>query len=111
MKTQFLILASIICLIACSTEQNNSQTETEFDNISRETKIDTVVMQNIRTGEAVTLIDTINIETEVVDAIVYVRMSNGQNYEFNTLQHTVNVEIEEYKNTRSFTTDLYKPCE
>jgi hypothetical protein len=110
MKKQFLILISIVVLTACTNKSEHVHIA-ESDNISRETRIDTLEFQDIDSGTTVTIIDTTYFETEVKDAVIYVRMSNGQNYEFNTLQHTVNVEIEEYKNTRSFTTDLYKPCE
>jgi hypothetical protein len=105
MKNQFLVLVSIICLTAC-TNQSDHQHIAESDNISRETRIDTVVMQNIRTGEPVTYIDTTYFETEVKDAIIYVRMSNGKKYELSPFQNTLLVEQKEGEFTRSITVDI-----
>ena len=105
MKKHFLILMSIASLTAC-TNQSEHVHIAESENISRETRIDTIEYQNVRTGEAVTLIDTTYFETEVKDAVIYVRLSNGKKYELSPFQNTLLVEQKEGEFTRSITVDI-----
>mgnify|MGYP003386255837 CR=1 FL=1 len=105
MKKQLLILVCITALTAC-TNQSGHVHIAESDNISRETRIDTIEFQNVRTGEAVTLIDTTYFETEVKDAVIYVRLSNGKKYELSPFQNTLLVEQKDGEFTKSFTIDL-----
>ena len=78
----------------------------ESDNISRETRIDTIEFQDIDSGTTVTIIDTTYFETEVKDAVIYVRMSNGKKYELSPFQNTLLVEQKEGEFTRSITVDI-----
>lgn len=110
MKKQFLFLASIACLIACNRSHCGNQTHKESDNISRETRIDTLTFEDNSTGESISEYDTTYYETEVKDAIVYVPM-NGKNFELNTIQNTVKIELEEGEYTKTIRRDLINPCE
>jgi hypothetical protein len=107
MKNKLIIFICIIGLTACT---NKGTTAQEVDNISRSSVIDTIEYQDIDSGEIYTEIYSNHIETEAIDEFVIVRLE-GKELRLNTMENTVQIRIKEGEYTKTFTRDLFNPCE
>ena len=107
MKNKLIIFICIIGLTACT---NKGPSALEMDNISTSSVMDTIEYQDIDTGEIYTEIFSTNIETEAIDELVIVRLE-GKEFRLNTIENTIQIRIKEGKYTKTFTRDLFNPCE
>jgi len=110
MKNKLIIFVSIIGLTACTNQTNKDTSALEINNISTSSVMDTIEYQDIDTGEIFTEIFSTNIETEAIDEFVIVRLE-GKEFRLNTMENTVQIRIKEGKYTKTFTRDLFNPCE